>query len=312
MNLTSWRAQSSHVGYFISHRLLLGADVYVGTKMTDGWDQSNYFLSPFVRYYATDRPEKGLNLFAQLGFGTVGEYGSGSRFETNFHLGVGLEKRLTENVAASALLRYNARATGLNYTELALRINAFLGGQQPPSSRPLLAKNSLLLNPAVGSIRTGHRGRDNTLNVIADLNFSGGYFLTDQLLLEAGLALFANDFTSEGFSTLSGPRSSVDIHNDLHLGVRYLPFIPSRLRPYLLGRGSYSIHNRTQTFVTTTFTNEEFFTSTSEVHLQVGAGALYPLSGQLVLDAELGYAAPLTSNATRRLHAQIGLKVVLP
>lgn len=301
----AWRAQSSRVGYFLTNRLMLGAELYFGSKITNGVDESNYFLNPFVRYYVTDRPGGEINFFAQLGFGTIGDFGFGSNYETNLHLGVGAEVRLTGDVAASALLRYNANAWGLNYTEFELRLNTFLGGGLGSSVGPALVRGSIMINPSIGRILLGHRGRDETLNLITDLNVSGGYFLHDRLVVEAGLTINTDQISSAG--------QFKHIETSSFIGARYLPTLAFRLRPYLLGRTHFTFAEVDRTLLNvSTNTQFEDVRVQSLLHLQAGGGVLVPLSDNVALDGEVLFAAPVSSEALREVRGRVGLKVFLP
>lgn len=309
----TWRARSSRIGYFLTNRLMLGSDLYVGTKISESFRESNYYLAPFVRYYVTNEPGKKVNLFAQLGFGTIGEYGFGRNFETNFHLGVGAEARLADDIAATALLRYKAEASGLNYTELEFRINAFVGGGLGKTAGLALAKGSLMLDPAIGSIQLGHRGRDETLNLITELNVSGGYFLRDRVMAEAGFSLNTDRYTSNsGLDRRFFIRESEQLAVTAIIGARYFIVGTSRLRPYLLGRTNFNLAEQIRIPASGGVTGDERTTTNSTLHLQAGAGTLFSLSSHLALDAEVNYAAPLSDGALREVHGRIGLKVFLP
>lgn len=307
----TWRARSSRIGYFLSNRLMLGTDLYVGTKAFDGRDESNYFLDPFVRYYVTNRPGQKVNYFAQLGFGTFGDYGFGSNYETNFHIGAGAEVRLTDDVAASALLRYNAQASGLNYTELEFQLNAFIGGGLSKSANSALMKGSIMIDPAIGSIQLGHRGRDETFNLIADLNVSGGYFFHDHWMVEAGFTLSSDQYRSNNTFDLRGGNTN-DLQASAMIGGRFFPTGASRLRPYLLGRTHFRLNEQSQTHSFGGTTGSEIASTQRALHLKAGAGALFSLSSHLALDAEVLYAGPISGEALREVHGRVGLKVFLP
>jgi len=307
----TWRARSSRIGYFITNRLLVGTDLYVGTKSFDGWDESNYFLDPFVRYYVTDRPGKKINFFAQLGFGTVGDYGFGSNYETNFHFGGGAETRLAGDVAASALLRYNAQASGLNYTELELRLNALIGGGSGKSAGRALVRGSIMIDPAIGNILIGHRGRDETLNLIADLNVSGGYFLHDRWMVEAGISVNTDRFISDNNFQRRFNSNSDELRITAMIGGRFFPALISRLRPYLLARSRFSHIKQSSTLSFGGNAGQEIIDTQSALHLQAGAGTLLSLSSHVALDAEVLYAAPVSGEAQREVRGRLGLKVFL-
>jgi len=308
---SSWRARSSRIGYFVTNRLMVGTDLYVGTETTDGQDRGSYFLDPFVRYYVTNRPGKKVNYFAQLGFGTFGEYGFGSNYETNFHLGAGAEVRLSDDVAASALLRYNAQASGLNYTELEIQLNAFIGGGLGKSAGPALVQGSLMIDPAIGSIQLGHRGRDEILNLITDLNVRGGYFLHDHWMVEAGFSVNTNQYSSgESFGGRLENEFS-ELEANALIGARFFPAGSSRLRPYLLGRTNFSLNEQIRTPSFGSAAGLETRNTQSRLHLQAGAGALLSLSNHLALDAEVLYAAPVAGEAQREVRGRVGLKVFL-
>jgi opacity protein-like surface antigen len=310
-DVTTWRARSSRIGYFLTHRLMVGTDLYVGTKTFDGRDESNYFLDPFVRYYVTNRPGRKVNFFAQLGFGTIGDYGFGSNYETNFHLGGGAEIRLSDDVAASALLRYNAQAAGLNFTELELQLNVFIGGGLGKSAGPTLVKGSIMIDPAIGSIQLGHRGRDETFNLIADLNLSGGYFLHDRWMVEAGFTLNSDQYRSNNdFDRLAAETG--ELQASALLGGRFFPTSVSRLRPYLLGRTHFSLNEQSLTPSFGGAAGREITNTQSALHLQAGVGSLFSLSDNVALDAEVLYAAPVAGEALREVRGRVGLKVFLP
>jgi len=308
---TTWGAQSSRIGYFITNRLLLGTDFYLGSKINQGAETSNYFLNPFVRFYLTDQPGSQLNLFAQLGFGTIGEFGFGSNFETNFHLGVGLEARLSDDVAVAGMVRHNANALGLNYTELELQLSTFLGGGLGNSNGLKLSKGSLMLDPSIGGVQVALRNRDATLNLIADLNVSGGYFFHDRWMVEAGFALNSDWYTTEIiFNQMKNEFENTQLEFAAIIGTRYFVSNGSRLKPYLLGRTRFS---QVDESISRSFGNLEptVLSARSDLHLQAGAGTLLSLSNHVALDGEILYGAPISGEAQREVRGRVGLKVFL-
>ena len=239
---------SRPVGVFAFDRLLVGAymsytNSWQGENFLDGsgGDLQTYRINPFVRYYVLAGAERKWNLFAELGFGTWGS-GTYSTFETDFHLGAGVEMPLLPGVVGTAKLAYNAYADGLNYTTLGIRGNLLLGqlGKlvQAPLSRGTWTTRGELASASVGHMR---RGDNDWLDYGYSFSPSVGYFVTDGLLLASHSRLtYANNKNeiSPNMATQLNNFQYVQFRTELE--ARYYPWRNGTVLPYAGAALGYS------------------------------------------------------------------------
>ncbi|MEL7161116.1 MAG: hypothetical protein AAFN92_10180 [Bacteroidota bacterium] len=306
--------QSSQIGYFISERLLMGTEFYLGPRLAQFGGNSNYYLRPFARYYFSS-PTKKARIFGQLGMLTVGDFGFGNILETDFHFGAGAEITLTPDLVATGLLRYRAFASGLNYTELALDLNVLVGGKAgPPTVFP--SRGSFLLDPSFGSLQFGLRTRDNTSRVIGNLRLNGLYLLGDKLALEGGFALTTDRYKADGrIIRFEGVPSAQDAQLELWAGVRYFFSTNKRFQPYLSAQFRYYSLQRTDEILITTSRGEDLLRREDlaiNTYLNLGGGALFFLSERVAIDAAIYGQEALSSGDESGVQGRVGLKVILP
>ncbi|MEM1358319.1 MAG: hypothetical protein AAGF89_08980, partial [Bacteroidota bacterium] len=305
--------QSARIGYFLSNRFLLGTDLYLGSR--DNRQQfgsnSSYYLRPFLRYYLTNRGDNKLNYFGQLGLYTLGDFGFGTNFETDFHFGAGVEIGLYEGLVATGLLRYRARAFGLNYTELELGLNVLLGGNQAGVA-PFPVRGEILIDPAFGSLQFGSRKRvdEDVTHLIGNLRLNGLYFLSEKWLAEVGFAVNTSQYESNG--SLSFERRDVgpnDLTIQTWIGARRILSQQGRLRPYLSSKLLLEAQR---------IERDDFFIGGRSVVIKntdeyaaLGGGAFYYLSDRIALDGKMDWNLSLTDTPSF-VQTRIGLKVLLP
>ncbi|MFT5999460.1 MAG: opacity protein-like surface antigen [Neolewinella sp.] len=297
--------ESTHLGYFLTNRLMVGAEVLAGTD-EDFYDDSPYIISPFIRYYLPVRLGGNTQLFAEGGFGTIGNFSFGSNFETDYFLGLGAERSFGDGVVGTARLRYKAKSLGLNFTELDLGLNFILGGKQNWDGFAAREKGGLLIDPDLGRISFGHRSRDNFRDLRLDLNVGLGYFLTQNLLVEAGYTAESIDVDRDGVGL-----QEINTRDwEVFAGLRYfVSGTGKRLQPYVLGRAGLA--GTSLIIGDATFGQQT--TSDSFSYAEVGAGALYYLTKNVALDFSGRYQARFNTPAknAERMTASAGLKVFL-
>lgn len=297
---------SSQLGYFFGSKWLVGAEVVAGSD-ENLYDNSPFTISPFARYYFRQRGKT--QLFGEVGFGTIGNFGFGSSFETDMHAGVGAERNFGDGVVGTALLRYKAYASGLNYTELDLGLNVILGGEQIIESFAGRRRGALLIDPTFGGVRFGLQKRNNLQDLQLDLQLGVGYFVTEHLLAEAGgnIATFNTNFGDLNFR---GQTEQNTIDWDAYVGFRYfLPSATGRLQPYAVVRAAATGFSNTQEF--TNFGNQT--TSDYSITGEGGLGTLYYLTSRAALDFNVRYQKRLELRPDRghAIGGSLGLKVFM-
>lgn len=303
-----WRVRSSRVGYHLTERLLFGTDAEVTTIFFNQEYREIIKLRPFARYYFSDRADRRFSFFGQLGFGTFGDFEYNSSYETDFHFGAGVDYNYGNDLSAEALLRYNANASGLNYTELSIRINTYLGGG---NGRPFsgLRKGAIMIDPTGGTLSAGFRGRDDVSRLIGELTVGGGYMITNHLLVEAGGSVCRDATNGNDVFGASGVLTSSSGNTELesYLGARGL-LGRARLRPYLMGGVSY----RSVRTDATTFNGFDLAGETvSTTNAYGGVGALYGITPRVMVDGGFSYHPALSDNADNFQRARLGLKIFL-
>jgi hypothetical protein len=299
--------EANHLGYFFTNRLMIGAEVIAGTD-EELYDNSPFVISPFVRYYLPINRGKSTHFFAELGPGAFGDFGFGSSFETDLYLGVGAERNFGDGVVGTARLRYKANASGLNFTELDLGLNFVLGGKQAWDGFAVQKRDKFLVDPNLGRVSFGHRGRDNTQELRLDLNVGIGYFFTKHLLVEAGYNAETINLDSDA---LVGFREFDSSNWQAFLGLRYfLPTASGRLQPFLMARAHWAGDF--------TEIDRQFFgqTSSSDTNSfsELGAGTLYMLTKKTALDFSIRYQSEglgLPAGRANAVVGSVGLKVFL-
>ncbi|WP_116106594.1 hypothetical protein [Lewinella sp. IMCC34191] len=230
---------SSPVGVFAFDRLLVGvragySHTWYGDSFFNGaaGSSENYRVNPFVRYYILAGEERKWNLFAELGFGTFGG-GNLPSFETDFHVGAGVDVPLLPGVVGTARLAYNANASGLNFTTLDVGGNLLLGQLNPVVEVPLAkgtwTTQGRLINASFGHMR---RGNNNWTSYTYRFTPALGYFVLDGLLISSASSLTVtgeqNDLSSAWVTT----RNERQHHLETELAARYYPWRGGKLLPF--------------------------------------------------------------------------------
>jgi hypothetical protein len=301
--------EAKQFGYFFTNRLMIGAEVIAGTD--EGlYDNSPFVISPFLRYYLPINRGKKTQFFAELGIGLFGNFGFGSSVETDLYLGVGAERSFGDGVVGTARLRYKANAWGLNFTELDLGLNFILGGKQAWGGFAAQKRGTFLVDPNLGRIGFGHRGRDNTQDLRLDLNVGVGYFFTEHLFVEAGYDAETMNLDSDA---MTGLREFNSNSWQAFLGLRYfLPTASGRLQPFIMASAGWAGASSNIDF-TAIFPqpNSNIDPSTFS---ELGAGTLYMLTKKAALDVGIRYQSEglgLSSGGANAVVGSVGLKVFL-
>ncbi len=293
---------SSQLGYFFSDKWLVGAEVIAGSD-EDLLDNSPFTISPFARYYF--RQSGSTRFFGEVGFGTIGNFGFGSSFETDIHAGVGAERSFGGGVVGTALLRYKAYAYGLNYTELDLGLNVILGGKQSIADFAGRRKGALLIDPTFGGISYGLQKWNDAESLQINLQLGVGYFLTEQLLAEIGGGITTDNTSYGRFAS----REINSLEWNAYLGLRYfLPSATGRLQPYVIVRASLERFLQDLGVIA----NFELLESTEfKTTVEAGLGTLYYLTSKAALDFNVRYQKRLDLPADQghAIGGSLGMKV---
>jgi len=295
--------EAQYLGYFFTEDLMVGVEILAGTD-EDLYDGSPYIISPFLRYYLPINGGKPTQFFIEGGIGTIGNFSFGSSFETDFYFGVGAERSFGDGVVGTARLRYKANALELNFTELDLGLNFILGGQRSWDGIAVRQRGAFLVDPTLGSIGFGHRGRSNLRSLDLNLDVGVGYFLTQDLLVETGYSSKTNDVDIGG-NGLFNSRTW-----EAYAGLRYfLPVANRRIQPFLIaraGRAGASFESESSSFGIQSSKRSSSFA-------EGGIGTLYMLTKQAALDVSFRYQTGLdvSAGSAEMLVASAGLKVFL-
>lgn len=302
-----WDVGTSRVGYFLTEDIVLGAELSLRTNIFAFQTPEDFRINPFFRYYISEITSEKMNYFVQLGIGTFGaftDFGSAANFETDFHVGAGAEYTLAPNLLAEGLIRYNAKAFGLNYTELSLRMNVLIGKTKEQPSNQLLPRD-IMFNPSGGNVLLGLRGRESVTHLIADLNLEGGFMVSKHLLFEAGFLVQRDAYRAEEVS---------------FEGRRNRPLI-TQLRGYVGGRIFLPIDGvhayaqaRISHFSTTTGFDDEFgrrSTTDAAGQLGLGGGAMVFIAENVAIDFGLRRQLAMRQFFLDQWEGSAGLKVFI-
>lgn len=289
--LSSFEAQAFRAGYFVSDRLLVGSRI--GMTAIGGNDfrdpSFDIELRPFARYYFPGGEQRKISYFGEVGFGAITPFSGNGSFETDFHFGGGLEKTLFPGVVGTALLRYDANASGLNVTRLTFGMNLLLGQLEKSDQGPQIAAGTLTTTGNFGGLSFGRQGLSGPSNMTGSifLNPNVGYFLADGLMAEARVSasfLRLDNVVNSGQGTEETRTNNV-LNTNTELNLRYYLTKTGKLLPYVTAGGGYqTFRNKREdnTFGERTITTNNLF-------YQVGAGASWFLSPNLALDGTLRY-----------------------
>ncbi|PPK88707.1 outer membrane protein with beta-barrel domain [Neolewinella xylanilytica] len=281
------------VGVFAFDRLLVGAYAnygygWYGDHFFDGsrGDYHSYRVNPFLRYYILAGSERNWNLFAELGFGTWSSNLS-SGFETDFHVGVGVDVPLWPGVVGTAKLDYNAYAEGLNYTTFGIRGNLLLGQLGTRMQQPM-AKGSWMTKSDLVSASIGHmrRGDNDWVNYGYSFHPTVGYFVVDGLLL-SGLASVSYSRNQNDIQPTSIFGTNANLRHvslDTELEARYYPWRNGKFLPYAALALGYSSREFESGQPDTDVINDE-----SSTQWRAAAGLSYFLGQNVALEVSAAY-----------------------
>jgi opacity protein-like surface antigen len=288
---SSFEAQAFRAGYFVSDRLLVGSRVEMfGSGGNDFSDSSfGVELRPFARYYFPGGDKRKISYFGEVGFGTISAFSGNGSFETDFHFGGGLEKTLLPGVVGTALLRYDANASGLNITNFTFGFNLLLGQLEKSDRGPMLTAGTFTTKGSFGGLLYGREGLSGPSSIIgsAFLNPSIGYFLADGLMAEAQVAvsyLRLDNLQDFGLG-VTETRTNNILNTSVELNLRYYLIKSGKFLPYVTAGGGYqTFRNRRNDSA-----SGERTTTTDNLFYQAGAGASWFLSPNVALDGTLRY-----------------------
>ncbi|WP_020570353.1 outer membrane protein [Neolewinella persica] len=287
-NLSGFSATTSRAGYFFTDRLLIGTGVrFVSLGGQGGFQgETNLQLRPFARYYFLGGDQRKVNFFGEFGFGTFNLFSGREGFETDFNLGGGAEISLLPGVLGTLNLRYDANASGLNFTTLAFGFNVLTGQLENTGGAVSLREGTITTRGRLGAISYGRMSSNGLVDQSTVINLMPwiGFFLSDRLMLEGGLDISYGSSSREiggfnqGRTTFSGASAGANIN------LRYYLKKEGTFFPYLMAGGGFIFNNNR-------FSNDfgESNESSQTVPLRLGAGASYFLSPNLALDVEFAY-----------------------
>lgn len=276
-------------GYFLTHRLLLGAQLrYADPAMTPPATASyrqQLQIEPFLRYYFLDLGQRRpVSVFGELGFATFA-FGGGPRYETDFHLGLGAETEVAPGIVGTVNLNYNANASGLNLTDLNIGLNVLTGQLAGAGVAASLTPGTWVTNGQLGRVAYGRmvRGDYTDSRLQLDLRPRIGYAVAPGLVVEVGgdwERYLPRVETSTG-SYLAGyypyDRRAVSLQ------ARYYPLQRGRLLPFVSAVAGGEWLKNTGVY------GGPLFRSYEALHLGGGLGAAYFLSTHLAVDLSVDY-----------------------
>ena len=290
---------ATRIGYGVTDNLLIGAQI--GVFGVFGGDGGGGFgavvnVAPFLRYYLA-MPAQRTRLFMEIGLGLNESqliYFDGE--SPRYHAALGLERRLTRGVYATAFLAYNGLEAGESEVSLSLGFNNFLRQLNFYDGQIGFSKGQFVLDNSWGVISLGGGSRfkdiqENRQRTV-DLTPNLGYFITNRLLAEATLTYERRSrktvFEDDSFDERLEERGGAEV------GLRYLLSPASRAVPYLAVSSSYSARRSAFGGTSEPINSDSFFRS-SAVSFTGAGGVLYRLRNQLLLDTNLSYRATSTS-----------------
>ena len=282
----SFEAQAFRAGYFFTDRLLVGSRVETSII---GGNNFGLELRPFARYYFPGGETRKVSYFGEVGFGAITPSSSFGFFETDFHFGGGLEKTLFPGVVGTALLRYDANASGLNTTNLTLGFNLLLGQLEKSDKGAALTAGTFTTTGNLGGLLYGRQGLSGPSNVIGNifLNPSIGYFLADGLMAEAkaSVSLLRLDNVSNSGHGTEEIRKNNILNTSMEFNLRYYLKQSGKLLPYVMAGGGYQTFRNKREDATF----GERTVSSNNLFYQAGAGASWFLSPNVALDGTVRY-----------------------
>ncbi len=317
------RFTSFRSGYFLTNRLLVGTRVdYVNAASDPNYqynEEGALTVKPFLRYYFLDLHSAPLSFFGELGFATFG-FGNATRYETDFHLGLGAELVLAPGVLGTANLNYDANADGVNYTNLTVGLNVLTGQLQGNAVTASLGRGTFSTTGRFGSIAYGRNQSGNNLDSDFRLTLTPrvGYFVLDGLMVEAAVEYTYNHYDFD--RAFNRPFNASASITDFEAGVRarYYFLQRGRLLPFASAGIGYFRYRQEANGA-----RGDLNLAAKSFVWQAGAGVSYFLSPQLALDLTAEYNegdARLTNDSSvlgggvseRQLRGSAGLRFFLP
>ena len=303
------RSTTLRSGYFLTHRLLVGARAeyqhFYLSKHLIARDNPSLHVQPFLRYYFADLGRQGkISLFGQVGVGTF-TFDEESLFEKDFHLGLGAEAGLVPGVVGTVAVNYYHINSGRNAISLNFGLNLLTGQLAHAGGSTPLARGTWVTNGQIGRvlIGVGDQPLFGKHQLSLQLRPSLGYVLLPGLLLEV-----AADWQRQVLSPYY--HRSIDYlgqypfdRRTLRVRMRYYPLRRGRrLFPFLsIGAGGEQLrHNGVHGGPVTL--------RYSTPNIGAGTGASYFISDRVALDLSTMYRRELISESERN----IGYRMELP
>lgn len=278
---------AARVGYGITDRIMVGARINsrIGfTAYGNDFNANGSFL--FARYYFLLRQRT--RLFAEVGVGSTKVLRD--RLVT-YNLAAGLEYQLTPGIVATGLLAYNGAGSQQNTVELTFGFAAYLNQLSQLRRGIGFERGTIVLNQNWGTLLFSDT--DSPLlfverSVSFDFNPRAGYFVSDHLMLEAGLSASHNrrKFNFDPFLDTNDTRTAVGVS----AGLRYLPFPEAKFSPYVGGEVGYEVGNRDSIFDTQGSSGGSDVNFSTN-YVAASLGVMHRLSDHLSIDLNAQYSS---------------------
>ena len=286
-----FEVQSLQAGYFITNRLLVGSRIImIGDLPNNGSLGSlDIVLSPFARYYFPGGDKRKVSFFGEAGLGTITPFSGNGFFETDFHFGGGAEVELLPGVVGTAMLRYNANATGLNITSLTFGLNLLLGQLEKLENEAPIRAGTFTTTGSFGGLSFGNHGFNAQSDLVGSAYLSPnlGFFLRDGLMAEGTFSLSYSglkDVLDFGQGNTESRNINI-LSTSLEFNLRYYLRKSGALLPYVTGGLGYEIYQARVTGGT--FDDRDFKRNT--FFYQTGIGMSWFLAKNIALDGAVRY-----------------------
>lgn len=291
-------------GYFLRDRLLVGTEIRAGQFNGDGFSD-DFRATPFVRYYLPNRKGSRLSYFGEAGL----NMSTRRRFAANASLAIGAEYQLVPGLLLSAELRHDFAGGRSTQQGSSLNIGTNYifgkGADQRSPNNYFHNKGDFMLSANLGSLTL-----DGRYDLSGTMNFSGGYFLSDNLLLTGDLGFGVSTFD---LGIAAAPRLYKFTDAHVATGLRYQFNNGRRFQPYLAAGLRYdyasTIYERAENGATVTSN-----TISRSLSTDLKAGFLYHLNRKVALDFNVSYQNTISGSKgffDNRVGAELGLKVFL-
>lgn len=291
-------------GYLFADRWLIGASI-----SRPGFDKLSLItetrLTPFLRRYFPSLKNPRLHYFVELGLGVSLE-SEGVMPQA----AVGLEYQLSTGVMLNGSLSGGTTLGDRGFgpapsaAGLQLVTSILFGGINDADNKGeyFLRKGDFLLAGSLGNLIYNWRPENNDI-LSGNLQFSAGYMLSDQIMLEGAANIEVSDFSFTG--NIESAFDSETSSGFFSLGLRYQLIPGARFQPYLAGGMRYDYWNFAVRWMDGPLGREDFEIDEDGLGLYTNAGFLYFLRDNVALDFSLGYRASLTSDLFRQSNGQL-------